>query len=1356
MEKARVFIGTSPRTYDNCNLLRLGVGFIILLVWLCCSSQAHANTLTRVELSEGKDFSRLTFSFKEPLGSYVVRRNNVDSLLVELGPIKKAAFKDISEGKNLIHSVEMKTVEGDLTALVKMAPIRYEVRHSINKNRNLLVVDIKKSPEQSTLPPTSAQGTKPLKIPTLPELAQDLKNILTQSTTTPNGDAKTTRTKDKTNQASNSEGQANNLLQRILSRLITSDIPGALEDLTLFQELFPQHPNKEYVGYLKAEAEFVSGPPSETYAAATASWKAALEEYPNSILGPRGSFMLAEADRAMGHINEAAARFKNLSTKALTSEDIYAQTALLRAADLLMGMGLDEEAWGVLEPVLAKEENNRLGLEVYARSGTSNFYQGFYSQANEIFHDVLRLEPNIYQSYPEMLYAMGEGYHYLDRPDLSRMFLMHALNVMPKHPKADVMMARIGENYRKEGQDNEAMAIYGAASRNFPNGNGGLISQMRLADMGALHSFFSQDKVFDGLARGSRNATVEMYKKIVEGGSYSPLMQLAQLRIGTALAEEGEASEAIDWLKELEFKNPNSTLLPEALPILAQSLNNEFSLRAELDNWAGITNLYVDNSSYINPENLLEIQQLVAIAYEKQSLFGDALNIWKDLKAVTPEIKLKRAKSLVVNSYNGEKYLDALKYVLEMEDEFPEEKAWLDMQLTKIGQALARPNNAQATANLYRMVSVIDTEPVRLNALADAIEIEINGQRYERAMELMDQYRRSYPDDKLTPEYILIQAKIDAHEKRYDESWNYLAEFRDLYPDDPRVPKMLLDQIEQAENLGRVDDVFRFMELYRQLQPDSNSGRSMLEARLDREWNMGRYQDAQNSLDKYLRDYQDDPSTVDVLIKSAKRDWDQKRYEPAQQAADHLLTKYPDNPKTIDFLIDLAQREWKAGRYLEARAVADKIIAQYPKDPKTFDFLADLTNREWGQKRYADADVVLAELLKLYPKDTRVADLLIKRSEENWKSGQGTKAKKNWADFRANFPNDPRVERSYLDQYRQAVAGGKVEEAFKLSDQFQETLPQNSTARPDLILERAKDYLSLGQTQKGMKLWDEFRQKYPNDPRTPELLLLLARQEMKMNLKPAAINHYREFIRKYPANPRTADVYLEAAAAETALGRKQEGWELLDRFRVLFPQHSGRADALLEQARMGAELGHNAESIKLFNIFRNDYPDSPKVVSTYLPQARLEIANSNPLGAIAILESGVLARPELDENKDVQALLTDLYLETGQVEEWAGIVEKNLGRSDRSNLPELFMQYQKLAQVYDQLGQIEAAERNFDSALANRPPDATPETIYDIAGAYKKFLRTDKYISTLKLVRDLGDPFWQQIAQDELAAAGAQ
>jgi tetratricopeptide (TPR) repeat protein len=1507
------------------------------------------NRLIQAGLGDGQGYYRLVFTFQAPLGPYTVGTAADGRVLVDLGPVRLGDIGALPRHE-VITGLNFETKGGHLLALVKVGLKEYDLKHFTGRDRYTLNIDF--------LPPASLDAPAgpgeldrvTLAVPTLAEVA------LEQSRLSPPGP---------------NDGPAEHLFQRILGEVGSNNRSAALDDLKFFLETFPDHPRLEVASYLKAELDFRAGPPEETYAAAVEGWKSFLDRWPHSSLSSRARYMRAEADRLLGLNNEAAGQFALLAQE---NDDAYARQSLLKAADLFMSLGMSEEARKLLTPVLNQGLADRLGWEVYARSGAVDFYQGFYNQAAEIMREALRQVPDIPQTFPEILYALGETYHYLGQPEMSRHYLTQAINLLPDHPKSDIILTRIGDNYRQEGLDREAIAIYGAVRRNYPLQEGGLISQVRLADMGSLHSFFSQEKVFDALERGSRQATVEMYKSIADAGFTSSLVQLAQLKIGLALVEDGAAGEAIKWLRDLEINNPKSPLLDEALPVLNAALVDEMLLRRDMGDWQGIVDLYADNSYFFAKGDRQRVESLVAQAYEQLGRYKEAQETWASLADETPDKRLVRARSLVVNSLKIGQPLEALKYILEMEHEFPDQRQWLDAQLAQTGQALARPHNAEAVTNLLDFRQSIAAEPARRDALSDAITIEIDNRRYDRAAAFIRQYRQEYPQDELSPEYLLTLAQIEDYQKRPDQAWDLQSQFRQTYPEDQRGRQILLDQVKKAYGLGRLEDAFRFIELFRGLYPRDPAGGALLVEKINRLRDTDRQDEARETLAAFIRDYPDDArrpeimmdfvdrdiengrypeareltedllevyrghpellaflqrqaerlwargrheeaqdlinlllaaypgekslaslllrqaeqswtqglhvearalidliqenypgergladfllrqaeqswaqgrpeeardlanlllanypgergladfllrqadqswtkgrpeeardlaamlltnypgekGMADLMLRQAEQSWTKERYDEARNLTNLLMANYPGDARLADLLFRQADRHWTKGRYEEARELtnlllnhykgderlvdlllrqADQnwskerydearnltslLLVNYPGDARLADLLLRQADQNWNKKRYDEAKELTDLLLANYPSDGRLADLLLRRAEGDWGRGRFEAALEGWSAFRRAFPENERIGWSYVDQYKKMVAGGLAAEAFKLAEEYRQLRPQDTAAQADLMLEQAKDHFALQQQNEGLAMWNRFRQAFPDDRRNADLLLLQARRELKSRHGAEALNHYKQFLAQYGQDERVADISLETAAAEVALNQRVEAWDRLNNYITTFTAHPGRSQAILDAVDLGRQLGRFPEAVALLELFRRDYPDSPSASATFLAEARFRLNIGDKAGAVTTLENGVLSRPDLDVDPQVQALLTELYLEADRVEDWAALVEKNLNRAGKGPASaELFQKYYQLAQVYQELGRNPDVERNLDSALSNRT-GVSAENLYAVAQGYKRLARLDKYRATLLLVRDANDPFWQKIASDELAA----
>jgi tetratricopeptide (TPR) repeat protein len=492
---------------------------------------------------------------------------------------------------------------------------------------------------------------------------------------------------------------------------------------------------------------------------------------------------------------------------------------------------------------------------------------------------------------------------------------------------------------------------------------------------------------------------------------------------------------------------------------------------------------------------------------------------------------------------------------------------------------------------------------------------------------------------------------------------------------------------------------------------------------------------------------------ADLLLKQADQSWTQGRHDEARGLTSFILANYPGDVRLADLLLKQADQSWTQGRHDEARGLTSFILANYPGDGRLADLLFKLEDQSWTRERYDESRELTALIQANYPADERLAGLFLRRAEGNWGRGRFDAALEDWNGFRRDFPENGQVGRSYVDQYRKMVAAGLSSEAFQLAEEYRGLRPQDADSQADLMLEQAKDYFALNRPDEGLAMWNRFRQTFPEDGRNADLLLIQARRELRSGLGDEALGHYRQFLAQYEKDGRLADIYLETAAAEVSLNQRAEAWERLNNYITAFPAHSGRPKAIMDAVDLGRSLGRLPEAVGLLGVFRRDYPDSPSTPGTFMAEARLRLTIGDQAGAVTTLENGVLSRPEVDLDPQAQALLTELYLEEGRVEDWAALVEKNLNRAERGPAPSnRFQKYYQLAQVYQELGRNPDVERNLDSALANRDGGVSAENLYAVAQGYKRLLRSDKYRSTLLLVRETNDPFWQKIAADELAA----
>jgi TolA-binding protein len=1178
-----------------------------------------------MSIGHADGFTRIVFTFTGRLDDVVVRRSDAGQIQADFG---EAGSSDglAAPHDALVRDVTLEKDGARLVANVSLTTNHFEVRHFLSRDGFSLIVDVKDQTDQDEA--EADRGPAPSRLreelifdpPSLPEIIRGA-SFFVEGTPEP--------------------GSPERMVADALAAAAVGNLDGAISLLERFKSEHPGHVYSDPAIFLLGDLYYAKGLP-DNYQAAADAWREALDSFPRSFEAPRAGFMLGDIARQMGYHNEAAGLYR-LDAESYP-ESPWAPLATLRAADMSLAMNMNDDARKSVRPLADKQPPDAWSVLALLRLAMADYQDTQYSQAVEKFRDALDKDPEVYEFYPNMLYALGDSYSYLSRPDLTAMFLEHAVNLEPDHPKADVMLARIGNALQSMGRGAEAISYFKLAKDLYPDRDGGLVSQIRLADMGALSSFFRGDQVFDALERGARQATVKMYDQIISAASPSPLLQLAYLKIGQAQAADGENSEAIRWLRELVSNYPKGVLVDEARPILSRAVVNEASQRFNLGEYGQVENLNLDNSSFLEGPDRLRFMRLLAQSYEKMGRPAEALEVWREIEKDSPERRLADQKEIITTALAAGKPQDAFDQIKETAAEFPEENDWLYARLRETASAFAAPRDRDAVANLLRLTDDPLVRPLTeicQLALSEAAAIDVENSDFAAASAIMDRYRQEYPDDELTPEYLLTQAKMDRRLNRTQRYWDRLSEFRMRYPDDERVSDTILETISDARKRDLPEDAWRYEELYRQLYPRDTKGRRMLLDRAEEQWNIG----LNDRSIATIRAFQDE---------------------------------YPNDPEAATSYLNAYHKLYGANRPEEA-----------------FSFLADMRSR---------------------------------------------------------YPDDPLTKESYLTEYRDAIRARMPDAAFEAFDQFRARYPYDPRI-PDLLLDKARDYMVFNRQEDGLAAWADFLESYPSDPRASDLTLLAARQQYRSGDAQGALVLYRDYLDNFPVHPDRPQVLMEVAAIEGSMDIPAMAYNDLETFRREFSGRPEEAQVTLDEIGYARSMDRIQDAAILYDIFRQDFPSHPMFRQSFLDETRMLMDAGLNSDALAILEDGVVRSPGIDNSPDVQELLLSLYLSQNRVEDWAGAQEEFLRREQNpaEHLKDRFARYMQIAQVYQELDRAADAQRNFDQAMANKPPDASGEDLYAIAGGYKRMGLNDSYRSVLQVMSELPDPLWQRVASQELA-----
>jgi tetratricopeptide (TPR) repeat protein len=217
---------------------------------------------------------------------------------------------------------------------------------------------------------------------------------------------------------------------------------------------------------------------------------------------------------------------------------------------------------------------------------------GFFDKAMEIVRTIEKRWPRHYLEDPSFLMAAGYAAMLSGNDDRAREYFWAYANIVPQAPDADVAMARIGDIHLKQNKPNAAREIYHRTAEAYPDREGGLIAQMRLAEEGVLDkpSIGDMAPVFD---RPDANPE-EIYTRILEHAD-SPLAPIARLKLAMWRLWNRKFPESLEDVRRFEADYPDHELLPKAREVADKALRDWIMHDLEQEDYAGIVKSWTDH-----------------------------------------------------------------------------------------------------------------------------------------------------------------------------------------------------------------------------------------------------------------------------------------------------------------------------------------------------------------------------------------------------------------------------------------------------------------------------------------------------------------------------------------------------------------------------------------------------------------------------------------------------------------------------------------------------------------------------------------------------------------------------------------
>lgn len=268
--------------------------------------------------------------------------------------------------------------------------------------------------------------------------------------------------------------------------------------------------------------------------------------------------------------------------------------------------------------IVQKFPDNRFVREASVGLARSLHNLGYAEQAQEIVDYIEKRWPRYYVQFPPLLRLFGDVKYKAGMKDQAKLHYWTYYNLDPDGEDADIVLARLGDIYLDFDDTKTARELYEMTMERFPNREGALIAQMRLAEQG-IHDAPTIADMFSVFDRPYTLQPVQVYERIVKEFPNSELAPLAQVKLAMWHLWNKRYRESLEATQAFREKFPGNALMDNVKTVAMQAYSSLVLQDLREENYRSVVNLWDAN-------NILTIQEE---QLPPETRIGLATSLWK-------------------------------------------------------------------------------------------------------------------------------------------------------------------------------------------------------------------------------------------------------------------------------------------------------------------------------------------------------------------------------------------------------------------------------------------------------------------------------------------------------------------------------------------------------------------------------------------------------------------------------------------------------------------------------------------------------------------------------------------------------
>lgn len=553
-----------------------------------------------------------------------------------------------------------------------------------------------------------------------------------------------------------------------------------------FLATYPQHELASDATYRLADALFYLRERQIVphYAQVMEFYQRALDLHPDSPLAPWALYMMGKASQLFEQSFKALGYF-DLVVKDYPQSEILPLALVSRGQAHLADQNYNQ-ALNDFKDVAQRFPTHAARKEADWGQAQALFGLGAWGRAGEALKEMHKRHPDLHQQEPELLYYIGESlFQQRDYPQ-ARSYYLWAYNLKPEIRDNDIILARVGDTYKFEGEFKTAQEVYKQVVGLFPDSDGALVSRIRLAETPAK----DEKNPWDIFQVQATSEAKDTYEEIAQSHADRPVGELARLKLGVYYYKTGDFAKSLETLDKLLQDHPRGTFKVEmdyTLNLAALGLMQQLK---EQNKPLELMSAFLRYRPFITRPGANEVLLMLCWAYERTALSDRAARTYRVLIGrglKDPALKVGLARNLVAErDYAGA--AEALSG-LNTAGLTPAERL---EAMSLLGRALSRLGHHQPAEQVLGLLLKSDTQKTGAKAAdhqALGHSLAQLGQ-LGRALEAFDQADKLYaqeaaPETQARRYLLAMEAGLTARQAGlFDASLAYLEQARKLAPGD--------------------------------------------------------------------------------------------------------------------------------------------------------------------------------------------------------------------------------------------------------------------------------------------------------------------------------------------------------------------------------------------------------------------------------------------------------------------------------------------------------------------------------------------------------------------------------------------